>query len=132
MEASQQRIRKLSRQAFEEMIAEIYSGEGYLVEKAAPGSADAGYDLILLRETSVLVQCKHWLDDQVGVAPVRQLAAAMQKVGAGGGVCVTRGAFTKAARALAAGAGIELIDGEALPRTFSTRQKNPGKKHQAA
>lgn len=96
------RIRRLSRGAFVDAIAEIYRGEGYLVEQAAT-RGDGGYDLVLLRETSVLVQCKHWLVDQVGVAPIRELAGAMEKVGATGGVCVTTGAFTKPARAFAIG-----------------------------
>jgi restriction endonuclease Mrr len=127
-----QRIKRLSRQAFEDMIAEIYQGEGYLVERAAPGSADRGYDLILLREASILVQCKHWLVDQVGVAPVRKLADAMRKVGATGGVFVTTGGFTKPARECAAGMAIELVDGDALVRRFSGGGKRPRRKQVAA
>lgn len=127
-----ERIKKLSRQAFQESIAEIYRGEGYLVERAARGSAERGYDLILLRETSVLVQCKHWLVDQVGVAPVRELARAMQKVGATCGVIVTTGTFTKRARELATGMAIELVDGGALARRFSGTRSHTGRKLNAA
>src|ERR1700675_4524893 len=116
MEASMQRIKRLSRQAFEDLIAEIYRAEGYLVEQAAGGRTDGGYELILLRETSVLLQCRQWLVDQVGIAAVRKLADAMQKVGATGGVCVTTGAFTKPARDFAIDSAIELVDGEALVR----------------
>ena len=91
-----ERIRRLSWQDFEDFIAEVYRGEGYHVEQAARGRADGGYDLVLLREnTSVLVQCKHWLVYQVGVPRIRELAGAMQKVGATGGVFVTTGVFTK-------------------------------------
>jgi restriction system protein len=132
MEASLQRIKRLSRQAFEDSIAEIYREEGYLVERAAPGSADRGYDLVLLREASVLVQCKHWLVDQVGIAPIRKLAAAMQKVGATGGVFVTTGAFTNPAREFATGVAIQLVDGEALVRRFSGGQNRPRRKQAAA
>jgi restriction system protein len=132
MAASLKRIKRLSRQAFEDLIAEIYRGEGYLVEQAARGSADRGYDLVLLREASVLVQCKHWLVDQVGVAPVRRLAEAMQKVGATGGVIVVTGAFTKPARELATSMAIELVDGEALARRFSGGQQHPARKRAAA
>jgi len=126
------RIRRLSRKAFEDVIADIYRAEGYLVERAASGSADRGYDLVLIRETSVLVQCEHWLVDQVGVAPVRELARAMQKVGATGGVIFTTGAFTKAARELGTSAAIELVDGEALARRFSGSQQHPERKRAAA
>ena len=132
MEASLERIRRLSRRAFEELIAEIYREEGYLVERVARGSADRGYDLILLRESSVLVQCKHWLVDQVGVAPVRELARAMQKVGATGGVMLTTGAFTKLARELGTSMAIELVDGKALARRFSGGQQHLERKRAAA
>jgi restriction system protein len=126
------RIMRLSRQAFEDSIAEIYRGEGYLVEQAAHGRAGGAYDLVLLRETSVLVLCKHWLVPQVGVAPVRELAGAMQRVGATGGVLVTTGAFTNAAREFAIGVAIELVDGEALTRRFSGSQKQPRRNQEAA
>jgi restriction system protein len=127
-----ERIKRLSRQGFEDSIAQVYRGEGYLVEQATHSRADGGYDLVLLRETSVLVQCKHWLDHQVGVAPLRELAAAMQKVGATGGVFVTTGAFTRPARAFAIGTAIELVDGQALVRRFSGSHKLPVEKQKAA
>ena len=121
-----ERIRRLSWQAFEDFIAEIYRGEGYLVEQASRGRADGGYDLVLLREqTSVLVQCKHWLVFNVGVPRIRELAGAMQKVGATGGVFVTTGEFTKPAREFATGMAIELVDGQALVRRLSTGKAQP-------
>jgi len=126
------RIRRLSRKGFEDAIAEIYRREGYLVEQATSGRGHGGYDLVLVRETSVLVQCKHWLVDQVGVAPVRELARAMQKVGATGGVIFTTGAFTKPARELGTNMAIELVDGEALARRFSGGQQHSARKRAAA
>jgi restriction system protein len=132
MEASLEGIRRLGRQAFVDVIAEVYRTEGYLVEQVRRGRANAGYDLVLLRETSVLVQCEHWLVDWVGVAPVRELAAAMHKVGATGGVFVTTGAFRKTAREFAASMAIELVDGQALRRRFSGSKKHPGRKQKAA
>ena len=119
-----ERIRRLSWQDFEDFVAEVYRGEGYHVEQAARGQADGGYDLVLLREkTSVLVQCKHWLVYQVGVPRIRELAGAMQKVGATGGVFVTTGAFTQPARQFATGMPIELVDGKALVRRLSGSQE---------
>ena len=47
MSSSLDAIRKLSQQAFEDSIAEIYRAEGYLVEHSADGRADDGYDLVL-------------------------------------------------------------------------------------
>jgi len=121
-----ERIRRLSWQAFEDLIAEHYRGLGFLVEQTARGRADGGYDLVLLREKiSVLVQCKHWLVYQVGVPRVRELAGAMHKVGATGGVFVTTGAFTKPAKDFAIGMDIQLVDGEALVQQFSTGHERP-------
>jgi len=117
------RFRKLSRKPFEDLIAEVYRGEGYLVEQAAGGRRDGGYDLVLLRENSVLVQCKHWLVDQVGVPHVRELAKAMHKVGATGGVFITTGTYTKSAREFAIRVAIQLVDGDALIRRFSAGGK---------
>jgi restriction system protein len=119
-----ERIRRLSWQDFEDFVADIYRGEGYLVEKTGGGRADGGYDLVLLRErTSVLVQCKHWLVYQVSVPRVRELAGAIHKVGATGGVFVTTGAFTQPARQFAIGMPIELVDGKALVRRVSGSQE---------
>ena len=121
-----ERIRRLSWQDFEDFIAEVYRGEGYHVEQAVRGRADGGYDLVLLREnSSVLVQCKHWLVYQVSVPRIRELAGAMQKVGATGGVFVTTGAFTHPARQFATGMPIELVDGEALIRRVSGGHQLP-------
>jgi restriction system protein len=126
-----ERIRRLSWQDFEEFVAGIYRGEGYLVEKTGGARADGGYDLVLLRENiSVLVQCKHWLAHQVGVPRVRELAGAMQKVGATGGVFVTTGAFTQAARQFATGMPIELVDGKALVRRLSRGEEEPATQDQ--
>ena len=113
-------IRRLSPQEFEDLVAEVYRREGYLVEQTGHGRSDVGYDLVLLREKmSVLVQCKHWLVKQIGTAPVRALAGAMHNVGATGGVCITTGKFTKPAREFAISMAIELVDGKALIRRFS-------------
>jgi restriction system protein len=121
-----ERIRRLSWQDFEDFIAEVYRGEGYHVEQAVRGRADGGYDLVLLREnSSVLVQCKHWLVYEVGVPRIRELVGAMQKVGATGGVFVTTGAFTHPARQFATGMPIELVDGEALIRRVSGGHQLP-------
>jgi restriction system protein len=121
-----ERIRRLKWQDFEDFIAEVYQREGYLVEKTGGPRADGGYDLVLLREkTSVLVQCKHWLVYQVGVRQIRELAGAIHKVGATGGVFVTSGEFTNPAREFATGMAIELVNGEALVRRFSGGQEEP-------
>lgn len=114
-----QTIKKLSRNEFEDFVAEVYRREGYLVEQTGNAPSNNGYELVLLREASVLVQCRHWLVKQVGEQQVRELARAMQRVGATGGVCITTGTFTKPARKLAISFAIELVDGAKLTRRFS-------------
>ncbi|TMC27688.1 MAG: hypothetical protein E6J32_10225 [Chloroflexi bacterium] len=110
-----ERVKRLSWSAFEDLVAEVYRRKGFHVEQTPRGRADGGYDLVLLKEQdSILVQCKHWLVYKVGVPKVRELAGAMHKVGATGGVFVTTGAFTPAARQFANGLPIELVDGETL------------------
>lgn len=110
-----ERVKRLSWRAFEDLVAEVYRRQGFHVEQTARGRADGGYDLVLLKEqASILVQCKHWLIYQVGVPKVRELAGAMHKVGATGGVFVTTGTFTRAAQQFAKGLPIELVDGDTL------------------
>lgn len=112
-----ERVKRLSWRAFEDFVAEAYRRQGFHVEQTAHGRADGGYDLVLLKvQASILVQCKHWLVHQVGVPKVRELAGAMRKVGATGGVFVTTGTFTRAAQQFATGLPIELVDGNTLIR----------------
>lgn len=121
-----ERIRRLSWQAFEDFMAEAYRRRGFHVEQMPRGRADGGYDLVLLRENaSILVQCKHWLAYRVGVPRVRELAGAIQKVGATGGIFVTTDTFTPAAKQFANGMSIELVDGDALVRMLSDDAAQP-------
>jgi restriction system protein len=121
-----ERVKRLSWRAFEDFVAEVYRRQGFHVEQTARGRADGGYDLVLLKEqASILVQCKHWLVYRVSVAKVRELAGAMHKVGATGGVFVTTGTFTPAARRFATGLPIELVDGETLIRWLPGAPEQP-------
>lgn len=121
-----ERVKRLSWSAFEDLVAELYRRRGFHVEQTARGRADGGYDLILLNEQdSILVQCKHWLVYQVSVPKVRELAGAMRKVGATGGVFVTTGGFTRAAQNFANGLPIELADGDALVKWLNGAAVEP-------
>jgi restriction system protein len=121
-----ERVRRLSWRAFEDFVAEVYRRQGFHVEQTGGGRADGGYDLVLLKEeASILVQCKHWLVYQVGVQRVRELAGAMHKVGATGGVFVTTGTFTRSAQQFAIGLPIELVDGTALVEWLTGAGKAP-------
>lgn len=61
-----------------------------------------------------LVQCKHWEDDEVGMAEVTELQELIARNRADGGFAVTVGNFSSDARACAQRANLTLIDGPAL------------------
>ena len=104
-----ERIRRLSWEAFEEFVGDVFRRAGYVVEAAGGSKPDGGYDLVLRRESElVLVQCKHWLAWKVGVQPVRELAGARQKAQATRGILVTTGVFSRPARQFAEGMPLDL------------------------
>lgn len=101
---------------FEALIGEAYRQRGYSVTEQGLGGADGGVDLVLTRDgAKTLVQCKHWRAQKVGVTVVRELAGVMAVQRAAAGVVVTSGRFTDEACAFATTAGVELVDGRALP-----------------
>jgi restriction system protein len=80
--------------------------------------ADGAIDLKLYRGESqtpaVIVQCKAWNAYMVGVAPVRELRAAMAAQKVDQGFFVTSGAFTREATEFAAQEKIHLLGGNGL------------------
>jgi restriction system protein len=110
-------IRSLSWIEFEQLLGEAYRRRGYRVIETGGGGADGGYDLDLRgADGRVLVQCKHWLNRQVGVREVRELAGVLAGERADRGIFVTTGTFTATAVDFAATALIELVDGLGLER----------------
>jgi restriction system protein len=65
---------RLSWREFEEVIGEAYRRQGYaVVENAGPGE-DGGIDLVAKKEgETILVQCKQWKSEKVGVPTVREM-----------------------------------------------------------
>lgn len=80
--------------------------------------ADGGVDVLLyepVHKTPIgVAQCKAWLSQKVGVAPVRELLAAMAAEHVKNGIFVTTSTFSEEAKAFARGKEIELVDGTAL------------------
>jgi len=97
-------LRRLSPRAFEEFIAEIFSGFGYQVELTAQ-TRDGGKDLIAVRNdhgimSKILVECKRFSPTRkVGMGLVRQLYAVKQLERASKALLVTTSYFSKDARA---------------------------------
>lgn len=123
-----QSIRDLSWQDFERYVGEVYRRLGYTVEETGPG-ADGGVDLIARKNgEKVLVQCKRWRTDKVGVEKARELFGVVKAEGATKGVLVTSGAFTPAAVEFAqskADGQLDLVDGEGLVRLIGGAADTP-------
>ena len=103
-------IRSLGWQEFEELVGEAYRRKGYRVEETGGGGADGGVDLILKKNgETLLVQCKHWRQDKVGVKVVRELYGVVTAENATGGIVISSGAFTRETTDFARGKPLELI-----------------------
>lgn len=127
-------ISALSWREFEEFIGEAYRRQGYRVEDLGGSGADGGIDLRLRKkDETVLVQCKHWEAEQVGVKIVRELYGVVASEGATKGIVVTTGYFTRDAELFAHGKPLSLIRGNELSRLVegqnSLQSKHPQPSH---
>ncbi|MGO9022499.1 MAG: restriction endonuclease [Syntrophobacteraceae bacterium] len=119
-------IRSISWREFEELVGEAYRRKGYRVTETGGGGPDGGVDLILRKNGEhILVQCKNWRMDKIGVKVVRELYGVVGAEGASGGVVICSGEFTQEARDFARGKPIELIEGTALARMVEEVKKKP-------
>lgn len=99
---------------FEHLVGEAFRRRGYRVEDTGLG-ADGGIDLILRRDGKrVIVQCKQWRRQQVGVSFVREMYGLLAHHQADEAKIASLGTYTRDAAQFAAGKPIELIDGETL------------------
>jgi len=118
-------IRNLSWQQFEHLVGEAYRRKGYSVLETGGGGADGGVDLILRSNgKTVLVQCKRWKTQSVGVDKVRELFGVVIAEKATGGILVSSGNFTNAAQSFAEGKPITLVDGRELTRLVQDVKTN--------
>ena len=107
-------IRALSWREFEKLIAEAFRRMGYTVREGGGASPD-GVDLVATApDEKVLVQCKNWRTQSVGVTIVREHYGVMMHERATGGAIVATGTFTPDAVAFAEDKPIQLIDGPQL------------------
>ena len=101
-------LRAMSWDEFSAIMANSYRRNGYAVEPAR----NAAYDFTLSKDGRVtLLQCRRWKVNQVGVAPVRELADAVSREDAYKGICVAAGAFSEPARKLTASEPVTLVSG---------------------
>lgn len=109
-------IRQMIWQQFEVLVGEAFRRQGYVVIERGGPTADGGIDLILRKRSEiVIVHCKHWKMQQVGVSPVRELRGVVAREKATRGIFVTSGNYTSDALSEAVGQpSLELIDGPKL------------------
>ncbi|MEZ5300869.1 MAG: restriction endonuclease [Verrucomicrobiales bacterium] len=118
-------IAAMSWEEFEELVAVLYTKQGYHTELTARGP-DGGVDVVARGRGEVLaIQCKHSPHRNIGVAKVRELLGVTMDTTAARGVLVTSGGFTDDALRFASDhAALELISGKKLEKLldqFSVR-----------
>jgi restriction system protein len=119
-------LRAISWREFEDLVSEVYKRKGYAVTETGGGGADGGVDLILKKGgEKLLVQCKQWRMEKVGVKVVRELYGVVAAEGASGGIVISSGTFTQEAQDFASGKPLELIDGPELVKVIAAMQKRP-------
>lgn len=107
-------IRQLHWRNFEELVAEAYRRQGYRVTEGGFG-ADGGIDLELRKsEERVLVQCKQWKAQKVGVSVVREMFGVLTASNANKVIIICSGRFTQQAIDFASDKPVTLIDGNEL------------------
>lgn len=111
-------LRLLSATEFEWLVGELLRREGWEVDETGrEDAADGNVDLrIRKRDREMVVQCKRWTTNPVGVSEVRELAGtvAREQLPRGAGVLVTLSHFTGQAVAEAAQLELELVDNREL------------------
>ena len=87
---------------------------------------DGGVDLVLRKNgEKLLVQCKHWRIERVGVKVVRELFGVVAAENASGGIAVSSGTFTQEAMDFARGKPLELINGAELTKMIAEVKNAP-------
>ncbi len=120
-------VHALSWQRFEQLIADLFRRQGYVVREHArqsAGTGDGGVDLILTDPRTpggeYLVQCKQYKSWDVGEPKVREFYGAMAAWRTRcEGIIVTCGRFTLPAKDFAKDKPLRLIDGDGLIRLLN-------------
>jgi restriction system protein len=112
---SQDYLRSLSPQEFEDVVAELFRSLGYDV-KQTPYTNDQCKDAIIFKDgKKSLIECKRYgPENKVGRPMLQKFYAAMQEEHAGKGFFVSTGTFTSTSEAYASKYNIELINVDKL------------------
>jgi CxxC-x17-CxxC domain-containing protein len=102
--------------AFERLCVELFAARGYRARRTG-GRSDGGIDLVATSDTGkVVVQCKAWRHQRVGVSVARELLGTVTAAAAEHGYLITTSRFTRDAEDFARSQPITLIDGDAFVR----------------
>ncbi len=119
-------VRAMEWRNFELLICGALRQEGYRIDERGGSGPNGEIDLIATKARQrLLIQCKHWKAQQVGVSVIRELNSVVAARRADGGIVVTGGNFTKEARDFARGCRIRLIGGESLQQIIAAAQMKP-------
>lgn len=110
-----QELNKMDWEQLEHLVKILFMKIGYKIIQRGGARADGGVDLEARKfGRKVIVQCKQWKSNKVGVTVVREMFAVMIHEKAKKVYIVTCGSFTKDAEEFAKGKPVYLIDGTEL------------------
>ena len=119
------RCRRLTGEEFEQYVALVLRDNGFRDIELTRASGDQGVDILAARGGKrYAIQCKNYAG-AVGNAAVQEAYAGAQFYGCEVAAVVCPGAFTRAARELAASTGVRLWDGEHLTRMMKRSGRRP-------
>ena len=114
-QASIDSIRSLKWKAFEELVGEAYRRQGYAVFENPDAGPDGGIDLLMRKGGElIIVQCKQWRANKVGVEKVRELYGLQISQNAAKSILITSGFFTQEAKNFAVDKPMDLVEGSYL------------------
>jgi restriction system protein len=106
-----QSLRDMSWEPFSNLLADAYRRQGYEV---SPAQA-ATHDFTLTRNgRTTLLLCRRWKVNQLGIAPLKDLAQAVRALDADNGICVIAGNTSENAVEFARTSTVSLVSGAAL------------------
>ena len=118
-------IRQMHWRNFEELVAEAYRRRSYSVIEGGFG-ADGGVDLELRKNNEhIIVQCKQWKTQKVGVSVIREMYGVLTASNATQVIIICSGQFTQQAIDFTKDKPIELVDGAELLSLIQAVQTAP-------
>ena len=129
IQASVETLKALSLKTFEELVAEAFRRQAYVVFDSGFGPDD-GVDIRLVKKGNItLVQCKQWRSKSVGVSVVREMLALLPAEKAANVIVISCDGFTHDAQEFAENKPIELVGGAKLLELLGDVQSLPEIEH---